>query len=216
MSNFGHHVVNALKDGVFPAIIIYTLLESQLLSVEWIARMVNPVSNDFFSDFKPDSCTLCGECFHSCPIMELPREEAIQEMKTLVSGKDTKTVLKECQSCFSCNMYCPENANPASLILQRWNEQYKRDGLKIRGRYYVTFYPQYPNFRTHVVERMPESAKAMVNQWADTSPLKTDTLTYPGCNVITYPELTRSKMFEGMDIRGRLEYHWLQLVLLIH
>jgi len=138
--------------------------------------------------------------------MGLPRAAAIDEMRRLIAGERTGRVLRECQSCFSCNFYCPTNANPASLVLQRWSEQYSANGLKVRGRYYVTFYPQYPNFRTHVLERMPGASRELVAQWASTSPLRSDTLTYPGCNIITYPELTRSSMFQGLDIRGRLEY----------
>nr|MDO8084917.1 (Fe-S)-binding protein [Candidatus Sigynarchaeum springense] len=168
--------------------------------------MVKPVDIGFFSEFKKDACNLCGECLHRCPIMKLPKEMAIDEMRRLIAGEKTKRVLKDCQSCFSCNFYCPTNAKPASLVLQRWSEQYRENGLKVRGRYYMTLYPHYPNFRTHVVERMPEESRTLVAQWASTAPLKGDTLAYPGCNVITYPELTRSNLFHGLDIRGRLEY----------
>ncbi len=168
--------------------------------------MVDAQGLDFFSDFREDACNLCGDCFHRCPVMGLPREQAISEMKNLIAGEKTARVLRDCQSCFSCNFYCVKKANPASLILQRWNEQYQRDGLKVRGRYYVTFYPQYPNFRTHVLERMPVESRNILETWAVDSPLKSDTLTYPGCNVITYPELTQTSIFNGLDIRGRLEY----------
>ncbi|MFX0098415.1 MAG: (Fe-S)-binding protein [Candidatus Hodarchaeota archaeon] len=168
--------------------------------------MLEPVDVDFFGGFNEDACTKCGECLSKCPVMDLSKEETIDEMKRLIAGEKTKKVLKKCQSCFSCNIFCPEHANPASLILQRWNEEYKENGLKIRGKYYMTFHPQYPNFRSYVLDRMPEASKEMLKQWAELSPLKTDTLTYPGCNVITYPELTKTSMFKDLEIRGRLEY----------
>ncbi len=167
---------------------------------------IEPVDISFFSPFNEEACTLCGECFHRCPIMELPLKESIEEMKRLIAGKPTKKVLKLCQSCFSCNLYCPENANPAGLIQQRWNEQYKKEGLRKRGRFYMTFHPQYPNFRSYVMERLPPKTKDLVAQWADLSPLKGDTLTYPGCNIITYAELTQTSIFKDLEIRGRLEY----------
>ncbi|MDX1798630.1 MAG: (Fe-S)-binding protein, partial [Candidatus Lokiarchaeia archaeon] len=111
-----------------------------------------------------------------------------------------------CQSCFSCNLYCPKNAHPASLILERWNEQYKKKGLRKRGQHYMTFYPHYPNFRSYVMEHLPTSTKKLVAGWASLEPLKGDTLTYPGCNIITFAELTQASFFKDLDIRGRLEY----------
>ncbi|TFF86840.1 MAG: (Fe-S)-binding protein [Promethearchaeota archaeon] len=138
--------------------------------------------------------------------MLLPTELAIKEMEALIAGRETERVLNDCQSCFSCNFYCPENAHPAGLILQRWNEQYQEDGLKERAKYYMTLFPYYPNFRSYVMERLPEKTKNLVKSWASLKPLKGDTLTYPGCNVITFAELTQASFFKELDIRGRLEY----------
>ena len=70
----------------------------------------------------------------------------------------------------------------------------------------MTLYPHYPNFRSYVMEHLPEETKDLVKSWANLDPLKGDTLTYPGCNIITFAELTQSSMFEDLDIRGRLEY----------
>jgi len=167
---------------------------------------MKPVELEFFSSFNEEACNLCGECFHKCPIMGLSIEESIEEMKKLIAGEKTKIVLKKCQSCFSCNIYCPENAHPTGLILQRWNEQYKNEGLRKRGKHYITHYPQYPNFRSYVMEHLPKQTKELVKQWAEESPLNGDTLTYPGCNIITYAELTQTSMFKDLEIRGRLEY----------
>ena len=107
---------------------------------------------DFFSPFNEKACDLCGECFSKCPVLKLPLEESKEEMKRLLAGEKTNLVLSRCQSCFSCNFYCPNDARPASLILQRWNERYKKEGLKLRGRYFMTFHPHYPNFRSSVMK----------------------------------------------------------------
>ncbi len=167
---------------------------------------IKPIDLEFFSSFNKDSCNLCGECFHKCPVMYLSIEESILEMKKLIAGERTNRVLTECQSCFSCNFYCPMNARPTSLILQRWNEQYKKDGLKKRGKFYMPLYPHYPNFRSYVIKHLPKETKELIMKWADLTPLKGDTLTYPGCNVITFAELTQASFFKDLEIRGRLEY----------
>ncbi len=171
-----------------------------------IMTKIEPIDIEFFSPFNKDVCTFCGECFNKCPIMGLSIEESIDEMKRLIAGEPTKRVLNDCQSCFSCNFYCPENAHPAELILQRWNELYKKEGLRKRGEYFMTLYPHYPNFRSYVMEHLPKKTKELVKNWADLKPLKGDTLTYPGCNVITFAELTQTSFFKDLDIRGRLEY----------
>lgn len=138
--------------------------------------------------------------------MLLPKDTAIDEIKKLIAGEKTKQVLSKCQSCFSCNFYCPEDAHPAGLVLQRWNEQYQKEGLRVRAKHYMTLYPYYPNFRSYVMEHLPEKTKDLVKSWASLEPLKGDTLTYPGCNIITFAELAQASFFKDLDIRGRLEY----------
>ncbi len=80
------------------------------------------------SGFKEDLCNLCGICFNECPVLELPIDEAKAEMKRLIDGKNTLYVLQRCNTCFSCNLYCPQKANPYQLILERWNDLYKERG----------------------------------------------------------------------------------------
>ncbi|MBD3352387.1 MAG: hypothetical protein GF364_12945 [Candidatus Lokiarchaeota archaeon] len=167
---------------------------------------IKPVDRDFFTDFKLDKCTECGECLIHCPIIDYTLEEAKEEISNLINNRPTKKLLRDCQSCFTCNFYCPYDAHPTNLILQRWNEQYNREGLKIRGKYYMTLHPNYPNFRTYAMDRMTGEEKQILKQWKSEEPLKTDTLTYPGCNVILTPTLTQTSLFKGLDIRGRLEY----------
>ena len=78
--------------------------------------------------------------------------------------------------------------------------------MKIRGKYFMTLYPNYPNFRSYAADRYNEEEKQLVQKWRSLEPLKTDTLTYPGCNVILTPTLTQTSLFDELDIRGRLEY----------
>ena len=95
---------------------------------------INPINIEFFDPFDEKACTRCGICLEKCPIMNLSHKEATFEITKIIDSESSK-VLTNCQSCFTCNFYCPENAHPASLILKRWNEQYKEEGLKIRGKY---------------------------------------------------------------------------------
>ncbi len=78
--------------------------------------------------FNESECTRCGECFHQCPELHLPLEVAKQEITNLIEMKQSLFVLSHCTTCFSCNLYCPHNCKPYQLILERWNELYKRRG----------------------------------------------------------------------------------------
>lgn len=167
---------------------------------------LEPVTSSFFEPFRKEQCEVCGECLTHCPIMELSIDEAQEEMQNLIGGHPTNRVLQDCQSCFTCNFYCKNDCNPTSLILSRWNEQYKEEGLKVRGKFFMTLYPNYPNFRSYTIERMTSEERDILEKWKSLEPLQGDTLTYPGCNVILTPTLVQSKMFEDLDIRGRLEY----------
>lgn len=166
---------------------------------------LKPVSSGFFAAFKFDECEGCGVCLTHCPVMELPLEKAKKGMQNLIAGNPTQ-VLSDCQSCFTCNFYCEKGCNPTSLILQRWLEQYEREGLRNRGKYFMTLYPYYPNFRSYTLERMTERERAILEKWGDLKSLRGDTLTYPGCNIILTPTLVQSSLFKECDIRGRLEY----------
>ncbi|MBD3227283.1 MAG: 4Fe-4S dicluster domain-containing protein [Candidatus Lokiarchaeota archaeon] len=160
---------------------------------------------DMFSDFNQEKCTLCGDCFHKCPVLQLPIEKSIEEMKRIQARKKTEIVLQKCQSCFYCNIICPNQANPAQLILKRWNEYYKENGLPIWAKYFNTL--DHPNFRSYPLsmKTLPKDEKQVLEDWKDLSKVKGN-YCYPGCNVITSCYLTDTKLLEDLEIRGALDF----------
>ncbi len=156
---------------------------------------------NFSEAFDREKCTLCGECFHQCPVMELPLDAAKAEMKALIDGADTSHVLQKCTSCHSCNVICPEQANPANLVLQRWYERYSRQGMPSHARYFMPHSDL--NFRTFVLDHLPPDEKELVARWDDDSPC--DEIFYPGCNFITVPYLAMTGLLDGLEIRGALD-----------
>ncbi|MEJ2249008.1 MAG: (Fe-S)-binding protein [Candidatus Lokiarchaeota archaeon] len=78
--------------------------------------------------FNEELCTECGLCFNKCPVLKLPIKESKKEITRLLKNKKSRYVLSKCNTCFSCNLYCPEGANPYQLILERWNQKYKDSG----------------------------------------------------------------------------------------
>ena len=155
---------------------------------------------DLFDKFNAEKCTQCGECFQQCPVMQLPLKVAKDEIRRLLDGDDTKHVLQKCTSCFACNFVCPEGCNPTQMILDIWHEKSVSQGLPLRAMYYTP--DSALNFRTYVLDRLPDDEKALVKSWDDRSPCQE--IFYPGCNWITVPYITRTKLLEGVNIRGSL------------
>ena len=160
--------------------------------------------------FDAEGCTRCGQCLATCPVMHLPEEEAVAEVKSLIRSHEdatyrkasTERVLTRCTSCFACNVSCPEDCRPANLFLDIWHQRYRDEGLPARAAFFLPH--SRPNFRTYVMDRLPADEAAVVTAWGRLEPA--DTIFFPGCNILTTPYLTFSRMFEGLDIRGGLDY----------
>ncbi len=160
--------------------------------------------------FDTEGCTKCGLCLSECPVMKLPERKAKAEIASLMqylanpayTRPSTERVLKQCTSCFACNLICPIDCRPAHLFLDIWHAKYQREGLPIRARYFLPH--SVPNFRTYVLDRLSAKEKAAVESWKSLEPA--ETIFYPGCNIITTPYLTFSRLFDGLPIRGALEY----------
>jgi Fe-S oxidoreductase len=133
--------------------------------------------------------------------MHLPLEEARVEMERLLAGRDSP-VLRACTSCLACNLFCPENCRPANLILDCWHQAYLQNGLPARAAHFLPH--SRPNFRTGILARLPAGERETVARWRRDEPASE--FLYPGCNLITTPYLTHSRLFEGMGIRGGLDY----------
>jgi Fe-S oxidoreductase len=151
--------------------------------------------------FDRQACTLCGECLHRCPVMGLPRERAAEEIARLIAGEDPPS-LRRCTSCLACNLICPQDCRPANLILDAWHEAYLREGLPARARHFLPH--SRPNFRTRILARLPVAEAEAVACWRHDVPARE--FLYPGCNLITTPFLLLSPLFDGLEIRGGLDY----------
>ncbi|MFO8057135.1 MAG: (Fe-S)-binding protein [bacterium] len=148
--------------------------------------------------FREDLCTCCGECFTRCQYMDLSRREAVLEISRLIEGKPTRHVMQKCVSCYACDAFCPENANPYDLILSRWSGRYSERGLPVRASYLLPYHQ--PNYRTDMVPEMDPEEQEMLEHWQNTAPQ--GEFMYPGCNLMTLPALTRVSALAGLPVAG--------------
>jgi heterodisulfide reductase subunit C len=75
--------------------------------------MIQPINKALFNK---SACSLCGDCLHLCPEINLPIDVAKEEKKFLIAGKGSKYVLSHCTTCFSCNLICPNDRKSYELI----------------------------------------------------------------------------------------------------
>lgn len=140
-----------------------------------------------FRFFREDLCDRCGLCFQRCPVLELPVEEAKQEIKALIRGEAKASLaLQQCTTCDTCDLVCPVTASPYELILERWNEENRAKGLHPLARF---VFPNEPgNVWSSLRALMGEDELSLVRSWREnmTSPRKVMLLTGFYTNLIPY------------------------------
>ncbi|MBU2513945.1 (Fe-S)-binding protein [bacterium] len=62
-------------------------------------------------------CDQCGDCFVTCQWIEADKDQAVIWINQLRNG-DHAEVLDKCITCYACNEYCPNDANPFDLVAE--------------------------------------------------------------------------------------------------
>jgi len=154
--------------------------------------------------FHKDRCLLCGECFSRCPYLKLDRETSRKEISDLIHRGQSRIVFRQCRSCYACNLFCPENCQPYGLILFSWYKKYQEDqSLPARISYFMP--TAYPNFRTELQDHLDKRGKELISTWA-ANDLEGELLLFPGCNILTGPELLDIDCLKEIKIAGTLDH----------
>lgn len=144
-----------------------------------------------------DNCQECGQCLVNCRYIDYAEEDAIREIKNINQG-NTSGILKNCISCYACNIFCPNDAHPYERILFGMKERYDNEGLPKRASYLLP--GKRPNFREDL--KYDQIEKTLHQKWdIDTPPAKT--VLYPGCNLLSMPLLATGTIFEKLPVWGR-------------
>ena len=68
--------------------------------------------------FYEDRCDFCGECLSRCYYLDFDKESGAAAFEKLVKGEKSDW-LYDCITCTACNEYCPRDARPFDLIIQK-------------------------------------------------------------------------------------------------
>ncbi len=71
--------------------------------------------------FHEERCDFCGDCLAKCHYLDFDNETGGDAFQKLVRG-EKQDWLYDCVTCIACNEYCPKDARPFDLILQRMEE----------------------------------------------------------------------------------------------
>ncbi|MDI9570907.1 MAG: (Fe-S)-binding protein [Pseudomonadota bacterium] len=71
--------------------------------------------------FHEERCDFCGECLDRCHYLDFDSKTGGEAFEKLVRGEKSDWIY-DCVTCIACNEYCPKDARPFDLILQRMEE----------------------------------------------------------------------------------------------
>jgi len=135
-----------------------------------------------FRFFREDLCDRCGDCYAACPYLELPQEEAKREITSLIESGSSRA-LDVCNTCHTCDVVCPNDADPYELLLERWWEG-RQEGLPTTARLVTPSEPC--NIWTSLKAVIPLEELALLRSWDDFSPSEEICLTGFYTNVVPY------------------------------
>lgn len=152
--------------------------------------------------YEKEKCEVCGICFSECPVVDLGLDSAKKEIATLRNGEKS-SILKECASCFTCNLVCPNQANPMDLIREFRKKDYDESGLPGIAKLYLPKYPK--NMYGLASELFTEEEKKIANQWEN--PKNSEELILPGCAISYMTQyLSKTSLFNGYNFAGGMEF----------
>jgi Fe-S oxidoreductase len=162
---------------------------------------------ELFYDY--DNCEECGTCLYRCQVMGLSPQEAKDEVRRLRAGEKARFVDSRCASCYSCNLFCPNDCSPYGLILYRWYQRYLEKGLPVRAQLALPL--EGVNFNTIARRHHTARERELVAEWERnaSSPEAVaaagGTVLYAGCNAQIFPCLLDTSMLREFTIIGAQE-----------
>lgn len=150
------------------------------------------------------NCRLCGTCLSSCPVLSLAGGSAAAEKRRLNSGQPSM-VLEKCATCLSCDLYCPNSADPYELILLRWNERYQETGLPALARMVMPGDPA--SIWGQLYPLMPPDEQELIKSWRSRAGKSGQDILLTGCFSAFSPYLTMTPLLAGLTPYGD-ERNW--------
>ena len=152
--------------------------------------------------FQEETCSLCGMCLSECPFLEMPEEQAQEEISMMIETKYSEEIIKKCVSCGSCNTICPTESNPFDLIREmKWVNNAKEG---VSGLFLNT--EEIPaNIFSIVFDLQTDDEKDSIKRLSN--PQKNTEMFWVGCALpYFFPDLLETQLFHDLPIIGGMKY----------
>lgn len=148
-------------------------------------------------NYSAEKCQQCGECFQKCPVVKADAESSTAYVRELADGIRVPEVLDRCTGCMSCDAFCPNGANPYSLLLEHYERRYASDGIP---RVFCGAMPQRegPNLWRGLDRWLTPDERASLRRWAH--PPASEEVLFLGCNQRLTPYVADSALFDGLTV----------------
>jgi heterodisulfide reductase subunit D len=152
--------------------------------------------------FNRETCKRCGLCLMSCPFLELPKEQAKEEVTRMIEKIESSIVLKNCTRCSYCDIICPTQSNPSELRKEIMLKKSRERGVSSLA----IISEQVPwNLMSIGLEFEKEAKQKVLDAFSN--PASNEEVFYLGCSLsYIYTDLAQTRLLEKLPVIGGMKY----------
>jgi Fe-S oxidoreductase len=134
--------------------------------------------------------------------MEMPQDQAQEEISKMIEAKQSDVAVNNCGSCGYCNVICPMDSNPFDLIKEI---KLKHNAEAGTGGLFLTSEDVPFNLFSMALEYEGEKKEKGIMKYSD--PPKSSDMFYAGCALPhLFPELAKTSLLKRYPIVGGMKY----------
>jgi Fe-S oxidoreductase len=152
--------------------------------------------------FNRQTCKRCGACLTMCPFLELPKEQAKEEVNRMIEKMESSVVLKNCTRCSYCDIICPTRSNPSELRKEIMLKKSRERGVSSLS----IISEQVPwNLMSIGLEFEKEAKQKVLDAFSN--PASNEEVFYLGCSLsYIYTDLAQTRLLEKLPVIGGMKY----------
>ncbi|TFG30239.1 MAG: (Fe-S)-binding protein [Promethearchaeota archaeon] len=151
--------------------------------------------------FNENTCQQCGTCLEQCPFLQLPKDQAKEEISLMIKTRNSRKILKNCAGCSYCDTICPTNSNPSAL-----RKDIRLKHIRSKGISSLAFITQdMPNNLMSIsLEVNTEEKKRDIEKYSN--PMNNEAMFYLGCGIpYIFPDLAKTKLLGDLPLLGGMK-----------